>query len=124
MTRAKPYTDAEIAERRENPLCVYVMGQEPRLEQNEQRWFATVDSLQARLAAAESECRAREEVQARLIRERNAAEAEAARARGLLLEIRERHAALGEDAEGPHPLVDRIDRHLASRPEGEVRDGR
>lgn len=83
-------------------------------------------TLQSRLAAAEAECRAREDVQARLIRERNAAEAEAEMARGLLREVREsvRHRD-GSTCDLSWSLVARIDAHLASRPEGEAlsRDG-
>ena len=126
MTRAKPYTDAEIAERRENPLCVYVLGREPRLDEREQRWLATVDALQARLAAAESECCAREEVQARLIRERNAAEAEAERLRSVL---RQTHANYCEAAwtdrglHAPECLIEHLDDDEPSRPEGEVAGG-
>lgn len=41
-------------------------------------------AMRERVEKAETECRAREDVQARLIRERNAAEAEVARLRGLL----------------------------------------
>lgn len=62
-----------------------------RMEQD-----AIVADLQARLAAAEAECRAREDVQTRLIRERNAAEARAERAVGLLWEAREQILYLQE----------------------------
>lgn len=69
---AKPYTDAEMVDLRDHPAKWYWNDPAHCVLS----FLATVDALQARLAAAEAECRAREEVQARLIRERNAAEAE------------------------------------------------
>lgn len=76
---------------------------------------AEVAALQSRLAAAESECRAREEVQARLIRERNAAEAEAGRARGLLVVARAWVGVTTRSTtwEQVRDVVARIDAHLA-----------
>lgn len=115
---AKPYTDAEIAERRENPLCVYVMGQEPRLDEREQRWLATLAALQSRLAAAEAAANTAK-VAADLFRERaEKAESRAERAVGLLGDARqsmldvleEGHSGdYGSTPEDMRPVVRRID---------------
>lgn len=75
-----------------------------------------IEALNSRLTAAEAECRAREEVQARLIRERNDAEVEAEMARGLLRKAREsvRHRD-GLTCDVPWPLVANIAAFLDSR---------
>ena len=56
---AKPYTDAEIAVRREKPVLWQSVAEgNPTLPypiRDDSRWLATVDALQSRLAAAEAE---------------------------------------------------------------------
>jgi hypothetical protein len=125
---AKPYSDVEIAERAANPLCVYVLGQEPYLEPREQRWLATVDAIKARLAAADAAA-ATAKVAADLLRHRaERAEARNERMRQALEDakmammdvLEEGHSGdYGATPEDMRPVVRRIEALLKEVPHGQ-----
>ena len=105
----EPYSDDEIADARTHLSCD---DESDRCHYHDvAHWLATVDALRARLAAAEAERNEWKDIASVFLAATEPNQPIPVQGQIMLAQVRERARAT-------------FDAHLASRPEGEVRDGR